>query len=74
MKRSGDKTHLCGTPVEMDRSPYNTPLDGTNCFLWHKRFIIQMTNFGLIFNLSFLAKQYGFIVLNVKKKSAYRFV
>ena len=57
VKRTGDKTHPCGTPVEMDRSPENTPLNRTNCFLWLKKFIIQMTNFGLIFNLtSFLAK------------------
>ena len=57
VKRTGDKTHPCGTPVEMDRSPDNTPLNRTNCFLWLKKFVIQMTNFGLIFNLtSFLAK------------------
>ena len=29
-KRTGDKTHQCGTPVEMDRSPDNTPLNRTN--------------------------------------------
>ena len=57
VKRTGDKTYPCGTPVEMDRSPDNTPLNRTNCFLWLKKFIIQMTNFGHIFNLaSFLAK------------------
>ena len=57
VKRTGDKTHPCGTPVEMDRSPDNTPLNRTDFFLWCKIFIIQMTNFVLIFNLiSFLAK------------------
>ena len=57
VKRTGDKAHPCGTPVEMDSSPYNTPLNRTNCFLWLKKFIIQMTNFALMFNLpSFLAK------------------
>ena len=44
VKRTGDKTHTCETPVEMDRSPDNTPLNRTNCFLLHKRFIILMTN------------------------------
>ena len=24
VKRTGDKTHPCGTPVEMENSPYNT--------------------------------------------------
>ena len=33
VKRTGDKTHPCGTPVQMDRSPDNTPLNRTNCFL-----------------------------------------
>ena len=57
VKRTGDKTHHCGTPVEMDRSPDNTPLNRTNCFLWLKKFIIQMPHFGHIFNpTSFLAK------------------
>ena len=57
VKRTGDKTHVCGTPAEMDRSPDNTPLNRTSCFLWLKKFIVQMTHFGLIFNLtSFLAK------------------
>ena len=57
VKRTGDKTHHCCTPVEMDHSPDNTPFNRTNCFLWHKNFTIQMTNFALIFNLtSFLAK------------------
>ena len=57
VKLTEDKTHPCGTPVEMDRSPNNTPFSRTNCFLCHKKFIIQISNFRLIFNLiSFLAK------------------
>ena len=52
VKRTGDNTHPCGTSLEMDRSPYNTPLNRANCFLWLKKFIIQMTNFGLMFNLT----------------------
>ena len=51
VKRIGDKAHPCGMPVEMDRSPDNTPLNRTNCFLGHKKFIIQMTNFELIYKL-----------------------
>ena len=27
VKRTGDKTHPCGTPVEMHRSPDNAPLN-----------------------------------------------
>ena len=26
VRRTGDKTHPCGTPVEMDHSPDKTPL------------------------------------------------
>ena len=73
VKRTGDKTHPCGTPVEMDRSLDNSPLKRTNYFLWLKKFIFQMTNFGLMLGLaSFLAKLYGFIVLNAEEKSANR--
>ena len=43
-KRTGDKAHPCCTPVEMDRSQDNTPLNRTNCFLWHKKINIQMTD------------------------------
>ena len=54
--KTGDKTHPSGT-LEMDRSPDNTPLKRTNCFLSHKKFIIQMTYYGLVFKLiCFLAK------------------
>ena len=57
VKRSENKTHPCGTPVEMDRSPDNTTLNRTYSFLWHKNFINQMTNCGLVDNLiSILAK------------------
>ena len=35
VKRTGDRTHPCGMPVEMDRSPDNAPLNRTDCFLWH---------------------------------------
>ena len=57
VKRTRYKMDPCGTPVEMDCSPDNTPLNRTNCFLWHKTFIILMTNFGLIFDIiSFLVK------------------
>ena len=57
VKRSGDKTHPCGTTVKMAPYPDDAPLNLTDCFLWHKEFIIQMTNFGLIFSLiCFLAK------------------
>ena len=45
VNRTGDKTHPCGTTVEMDPSPDDTPLNLTDCFLWHNEFIIQMTNF-----------------------------
>ena len=47
VKRTGDKTHPCGTPVEMDCSLDNIPLNRTNCFPWRKKLIIQMTNFVL---------------------------
>ena len=40
VKRTGGKMHLCETPVEMDCSPDNTPFNRTNCFLWHKTFIV----------------------------------
>ena len=51
VKRTGDKTLPCGTPVEMDRSSDNTPLNRTDCFPWHKTFIILMTIFGNISKL-----------------------
>ena len=73
VKRTGDKTLPCGTPFEMDRSPDNTPSNRTNCFLWHKKLIIQLTNYGLIFNLiRFFAKRYGLIALNAEENSANR--
>ena len=37
-------------PVEMDHSP-DTPLIQMNRFLWHKKFIIQMTNIIQVSNL-----------------------
>ena len=49
--RTGNKAHPYGTPVEMDRSPDDTPLRRTYCFVWHKKFIMQIANFGLIFYL-----------------------
>ena len=33
VKITGDKMLPCGTPVEMDRSPNNTPLNLMNFFL-----------------------------------------
>ena len=64
VKRTAEKTHSCGMPVEMHHSPDNAPINRTICFLWHKTFMIQMTNFGLLFNLiTFLDKCYGFMVL-----------
>ena len=45
VKITEDKTHPCGTPVKMDRSPDDTPFDRTNCFLLHYKFIFQITNF-----------------------------
>ena len=71
VRRTGDKTHPCGTPVVIDRSPDDTPLNRTNCYLWHKTFIIQMNICGLVFNLIILlAKRYGLMVLNTEEKSA----
>ena len=32
VKRTGDKTHPCDKPVEMDRSPDNTPLNPNKLF------------------------------------------
>ena len=32
VKRTGDKAHPCGTPVEMDRSPDNTPFTEQTVF------------------------------------------
>ena len=46
VKRTKDKM-----PAEVCRSPGNTPLNRTNCLLWHNTFTIQIANFGLIFNL-----------------------
>ena len=39
VKRTEDQMNPCSTPVEMDRSPDNTPLNRTNCFLWYKKYI-----------------------------------
>ena len=70
VKRTGHKTLPCLTPVEMDRSPDNTPLSRTNYCLRHKKIITQMTNFRQIPNrMRYVAKRYGFIAINAEKIS-----
>ena len=54
VRRTGDLGHLCGTIMQMDCSPDNANLNRAHSFPWHQLLAIQVTNLGLVLNMTVL--------------------